>query len=288
MIMLLNPGKSKAKKARKRAKYSKSRGGWRCRITKKCYRSKRKGKGGSKKSKSIFAGPLSITGGITSSSPAAAAESYTKQSYPSMGYMGIAANPRRRRGRNGRRRSRNYSTWLPSYRNPSAIVSSATRGFQPSVLLRTVPVVGGFLSARLVSELLARQSFVPNFLRSGMGNIVLDLLSTGLVFAGSRIVVRGAAVPMLLGGSIYAATKAIYKYVLPALRFTPLRGLADYLTVGGAAGARPLMGYEEYTGVAGYEDNNAVGFIGDDDLEGYDDDSMDAFGEGATGDELDA
>jgi hypothetical protein len=269
MIMLLNPGKSKKSKKR-RVKYVKRRGGWRCRSVKKCYRSKRSARAG--KSKSIFKGPLTITAGYTGASAPAAAEAYAKQSYPSM-----ASNPRGRRGRRGRhRRSRNYSTWLPSYRNPG-FAATATRGFEPNVLLKTVPVVGGFLSTRLVSELLARQAFVPNVLRTGIGNIVLDMLSTGLVFTGSCVVVRGAAVPMLLGGSIYTATKAIYKYVLPALRFTPLKGLADYLTVGNAAAARPLMGYEDYAGVAG-----------DDDLDGYDDDSMDAFGENVTGDELDA
>jgi len=253
MIMLLNPA---GKKKSKRRKSFKRRGGWRCRFTKKCSRIKRRKSRKSRVRSTALGGALSFQAMPAVGLPSSSAGVEKKV----LGYMGvpIAANGKRRR------KARNYSSWLPAYRN-SGIVAASTQAFSPSLILKTVPVVGGFLSARLVSGLLARQRFVPNFLKAGMGNIVLDLFSTGLVFAGSRFVIPRAAVPMLLGGGIYSATKAVYKYILPMLRFTPLKGLADYLTVGNAAGAVPLNGYEEYTGVADYDDNNAVNSYDDDD-----------------------
>jgi hypothetical protein len=102
--------------------------------------------------------------------------------------------------------------------------------------------------------------FVPlEMLKTTPGNYVTGLLGAGLLGMVARMVTPKLAGPVFFGGVLDVVMRATNQYVLPMLRLTPLKGLADYLTVGNAAAARPLMGYEDYTGVADYENNNAVG-----------------------------
>jgi hypothetical protein len=155
-------------------------------------------------------------------------------------------------------------------------LGSVTSGFNLGLLKTGGLVVAGSIGNNWLTKQLIR--LVPlGMLKTTPGNYVTGLLGAGLLGMVARMITPKLAGPVFFGGVLDVVMRATNQYILPMLRLTPLKGLADYLTVGGAAGARPLMGmedylsvgnaagarplmgYEEYTGVAGYEDNNAVG-----------------------------
>lgn len=189
----------------------------------------------------------------------------TTSRYKSSGLFGN--NPRRRR-RNGRRsRARNYSHWIPAYKNPglSTLKSAVTSGFDLNKIKATLPVVGSFIGTRLASGALAK--LIPiDFLKSGVGSYVTDLVTIGVLTAGSGMTRYTSKYKssVKLGGSLYLVTKIFYKHLLPLLKYTPLQGLADYLTVANAAGARPLNGLGHMTAdeLAGLS-NMGVGSVED-------------------------
>ena len=170
---------------------------------------------------------------------------------------------------NGRRRRRRNTSWVPAYAR-NGIVADSTSAFSVSKLSGAAPIVGGFLGARLVSDFISRQGFLPSFLRSGPGNILVDLVGAGLVTGLAKVGAPSYTRAAKVGGSVFVMTKIIWKYVMPMVAFTPLKGLADYLTVGGAAGARPLMGLsdDELDGLAGdYDGLDAMQDVAGEELE---------------------
>lgn len=266
MIMLLNPGKKKAKRRKSR------KAKW-CRVG---VVRKRASAARSKYMRAL-AGIRASCGRVRlrrkrrAKTAAAYTSAQARKSEAAYASKGMFSNPRKRRrkARKGRRRARNGVTWVPAFaRNPGAITGQLTKGFDLSTIKKTVPVIGGFFSAKLVSDLIAAQGFVPAFLKSGVGRTGLDLLSVGLVYSGAKAVgskvgiVGRNANNLLNGGGVYVMTKVIYNHVLPLLRYTPLKGLADYLTVSGAASAQPLGAFGELgccdNGIADYNDYSGL------------------------------
>jgi hypothetical protein len=228
MIMLLNPGKK-----RKRRRSFRRRGGWSCRMVKSCHRRK--------KSSRAFFGRARRLAAKTSAIPF------------SGGSIPVAANRRRRRrARNAsfnyRRHRRNYSHWIPAYRNPgSGVLGATTTAFNANLIKSALPVIGGVISARFVTEKLAGVSALPSFLKSGIGSYALALVGAGLSYVGTRAVMPKYARAVLFGGSIYVMTQVMNRYVFPKLGFSPmLTGMGSYLTVSDAQHARPLDGLEDY------------------------------------------
>jgi hypothetical protein len=161
----------------------------------------------------------------------------------------VAANRRRRR------RHRN-TTWVPQYAmNPSWVpqyamnpgklsFSSLKRGFSPSLWTRYVlPASAGFAGNYALLRYVGGFSFVPSFLSSGVGNLVLGLVTAGLLGGAASFV--GFGTPVFLGSVLGIGVRALDTYVWPKLAgvIPGLSGLADYLTVGDAAAARPLGCY---------------------------------------------
>jgi hypothetical protein len=236
MIMLLNPGKK-----RKRRKSFRRRGGWSCRMVKHCRRRK--------KSTRAYFGRAARLSAKTSAIPFAG------------GSIPVAANRggRRRRRRNSsfnyRRKHRNYSHWIPAYRNPQGIIGASTRAFDLNLVKSAIPVIGGVIGARFVTEKLAGIGAVPSFLKSGIGGYVLSLVGAGLAYTGAKLALPKYANSVLFGGSIYVMSQVLSRYVFPMFGYTPmLTGMDSYLTVSDAARARPLNG-----------------FLGDDEMDGLGD-----------------
>lgn len=247
MIMLLNPSKRKSK--------SFKRGGWRCRITKKCYRAKPRKRRGSRRRRS----PLES--GFAGHRKSYVAPSSSSSSDP-WGYIPQAANGRRRRrrGRNAsfnyrRKRSRN-TYWVPAFaRNPSGVIGASTKAFDTHLIKSALPVIGGIITTRIITEKLAGLGFVPSMLKSGVGGYVLSLFGAGVSYVGAKAVAPKYARSVLMGGAIYTMTQVLSRYVFPMLGFSPmLTGMGSYLTVSDARNARPLSGLESYLTVADAKD----------------------------------
>lgn len=161
------------------------------------------------------------------------------------------------------RRRRNGSSWIPAYANPSAIMSAARSGFDVNKIKAALPVVGGFFGYRYVHSFLANLGFVPSFLKTGIGDTVLRLLSAGAMSAAVGLVARQYAGPVLLGSVIDVVRRVADQYLMPILSYTPLAGLADlsdlgddeldgmeYFSVENFDDAQPLSGMGDYLTVA--------------------------------------
>jgi len=201
--------------------------------------------------------------------------------------MVFAMNPRRKRRRSksrrlarNSRRTRRFS-YRKTRRNSgfSGTLGSVTSGFNIGLLKTGGLVVAGSIGNNWLTKQLIR--LIPiSILQTTPGNYITGLLGAGILGLIARTATPSLAAPVFFGGVLDVVMRATNQYVLPMLRLTPLKGLADYLTVGNAASARPLMGmedyltvgnaadarplmgYEEYTGVDGYDDNNVIG-VGD-------------------------
>jgi len=165
----------------------------------------------------------------------------------------IVHNPRRRRKNGGarfsytsRRKSKNYSSWIPAYSNPywvpqfamnPGIIASATRGYSPKVLLSALPVVGGAIGNAMFAGMLS--SRLPSFLQSGLPNLAVGAASAGLLGALVGVVSRRLAAPVFFGGMVEVMTRVIRQYLLPTVGKLK-SGIGDYLTRANAADARPL------------------------------------------------
>jgi hypothetical protein len=130
--------------------------------------------------------------------------------------------------------------------NPGqGIVGSLTSGFKPSVLMSTVPVIGGALGNKMLSGFLS--GFMPSMLQSGIGNYALGIASAGLLGAGVGMVSPRYASSVFFGGIVEVMMR-MFKSYIPGLSgmlgsLTGIRGLGyigDYLTRQDAATARPL------------------------------------------------
>lgn len=147
--------------------------------------------------------------------------------------------------------------------NPGRLVSNATAAFKPAVLGSTLPVIGGFLGAKIVGNLLA--SYIPvSMLKTEPGSYVPSLIGGGIAASLVGMINRKYVGPMILGSAIFVMTKAMYKYILPRLGFTPLlQGMDDYLTVGDASRATPLGYLGDYLTVGDASRATPLGYVGD-------------------------
>lgn len=146
--------------------------------------------------------------------------------------------------RRRRRRSRNYSTWLPAYSsNPYWVPSYAMNpngrpavlsGFKPSVLMGALPYAAGAIGNPILSGFIS--GFMPDMLRRGWLNSLVQLASAGLLGAGAGMVRPAWASPVFMGG-VFQVVYGAFTQLLGGMR-----GFSDYLSVGDAAGARPLFG----------------------------------------------
>lgn len=86
--------------------------------------------------------------------------------------------------------------------------------------------------------------FIPSFLKTSPGNYILGLINAGLAFMAAKRFAPSQAQAMLFGFALDPITRAVNRYVIPALKLTPLKGLAEYLTPAGAAFgvSHPLFG----------------------------------------------
>jgi len=183
----------------------------------------------------------------------------------------IAKNPRRRRRRlrSARRRARNYSHWIPSYRNPgytgrytmnpSNVLKSVTRGFNYRVVASALPVVGGALGNAVVSG--AVSGYLPSFLASGPGNLAVGLGTAGLLGAGAGMVSPKVGGAVFMGGVIEVLTRGIKRYILPAVGLSGMMGMGCAgMGCVGDYGSDLMLGsqipdYAQATGL----DNNGLG-----------------------------
>ena len=200
---------------------------------------------------------------------------------------------RRRKARNSgvsynyrRKRSRN-SSWVPAYaHNPSRAISGVTAAFDVKTLSSTLPVIGGFIGNKYVSNFLSSLSFVPSMLKSGIGRSALDVLSAGILGAGVGMVSKAHGGEFLLGGLIQAMTGVAQAYVMPVLgvkamgeyltvgNTQDLVNLGSYFTVEASKHLKQLNGADEPFGMNGSDEPFGMNddLDGADDLEGMNDD----------------
>jgi hypothetical protein len=170
--------------------------------------------------------------------------------------MVFALNPRRKRrgkGRKSRRRSYNrrrtrrtrrvrfnYRRSRRRARNGvSAALGGVTSGFNLNLLKNGALVVAGAVGNNFLTKQLV--NIVPvSFLKTAPGNYVTGLLASGILGMVAKLVTPSYAPVFFFGGVLDVVMRATNQYLLPVLRLSPLKGLADYLTVSGAASARPL------------------------------------------------
>jgi len=168
------------------------------------------------------------------------------------GYIGpYEKNRRRYRNPRFKYRARNYSTWIPAYKNPSWVPSYAMNpnttftgklaaGFRPGVLISAVPVVGGAIGNAMLASYVTR--FLPGMLQTGFPNLLVGLATAGLLGAGIGMLAPRMGGPIFFGGVIEVVTRGVRSYILPTIEKVK-SGISDYLTVGDAAAARPLGCY---------------------------------------------
>lgn len=157
-------------------------------------------------------------------------------------------NPRRgvSRGRGRSRRRNPY--WVPRYAmNPVGALRSVVSGFSPRTLMEALPLAAGGLGNNLLTGFAARTLPIPEFLKSSPGNVLLSIVGAGLLGGGVGMVDKSVGAKVLLGGLVDALKKGADWFLV---RMNIISGLgcgpacmADYLSVGDAAGARPLGNY---------------------------------------------
>ncbi len=175
-----------------------------------------------------------------------------------------ALNPRRRKRRTSyryksrRRRSKrkNYSHWIPAYRNPNGVLGVVTAGLSPKLLAALMPAAAGAIVNPMVSGWAATRDWMPSGLRTGAGKTVLNLMSAGVSGTLAGFVNRRWGVPVFIGGVFAALVEATNRYIVPAVTgiITPeqvaeveaqgdMKGLDDYLSVDDARRAQALGSY---------------------------------------------
>jgi hypothetical protein len=136
----------------------------------------------------------------------------------------------------------------------SSVTSGVGAAFDTKLLTNAGVVVGASYLNNFLTQKVVEMRFIPDMLKTSPGNYVIGLVNAGLAFMLSRRFAPAHASSILFGFALDPITRAVNKYVVPALRLTPLKGLADYLTPANAAGARPLFGLgdDEMDGLGDY------------------------------------
>jgi hypothetical protein len=120
----------------------------------------------------------------------------------------------------------------------SGALGTVTAGFQPRVIKKALPVVGGALGNAVVAGFVS--DYLPGMFQDGIGNLAVGLGTAGLLGAASGYVLsREKAQGVFLGGVIEVVGRGVREYILPAVG---LAGMGDFLTRANAADARNLHG----------------------------------------------
>lgn len=146
-------------------------------------------------------------------------------------------------------------------KNPGKMVSSALgsikAGFSIGTLKEAGLMTAGAVGVPLVKAQIQKLSFVPSFLKSGIGGSILGLATAGLVGAGVGMASKNLGAKVFLGGVTGELISVIGKQVLPMVGMGSFfdgddyltqdeSSLSDYLSVSDAAGARSLGGLRDY------------------------------------------
>lgn len=211
-------------------------------------------------------------------------------------YAHTGDNPRRRKRSKKYSYRKNYSTWIPAFGSNGGAVANLTGGvksaFKPSIFVEAAPVLGGFLASKYIAGIVGKQSFVPSFLKSGIGSYALDGISAGLAYMLTNAIAPKYAKNVLLGGAVQVAGKVLNAYVIPdsvkSMLADDMDGMEDYLSVASAQ-APNLRPLGEYLTV-GAAQQNALRPLGDYLTVGAAQQSalrqLNGFGLGAEGEEL--
>jgi len=184
----------------------------------------------------------------------------------------------RRRARNaafsyGTAYTRNPSTWIPAFKNPywvpryamnpgGGMVGKLTAGYQPKLLMASLPYVGGALGNAILATWLKKLTIMPSMFKTGIGNTVLNLASAGLLGAGVGMLSPKYAGPVFMGGVVDAVISVFNQY-LPMKGCCGGYGMDDYLTPGNAAAALPLGHMSEYLTTQDAASAQALGDLDD-------------------------
>jgi hypothetical protein len=117
-------------------------------------------------------------------------------------------------------------------------------GFNPHTLTKGAVVLGGFVGNSLIVKQLNGLSFVPAFLKDGVGSYAVGLATAGLAGALAGLAAPGYGGTVAFGGVMQQIVRAYNQYLAPMSSFLPKLGaFGDYLTRENAANARPLGDY---------------------------------------------
>jgi len=141
--------------------------------------------------------------------------------------------------------------------NPGRLLGSVTKGFQPRVVMGTLPVVGGALGNAMLSGVVS--GYLPDMLSSGPGNLVVGLGTAGVLGAGVGMLAPKMAAPVFLGGVIEVVTRGVKQYLMPAVGMSGcmggccgLAGCGDYgidMMTGGRYGEGPVPDFAQASGL---------------------------------------
>lgn len=145
--------------------------------------------------------------------------------------------------RNGRRR----------HRNPSAIASplaAVKQAFNVDTLKKAGVMAVGAVGMPLLKAQITNLSFMPGFLKTGIGSNILGLALSGLVGAGVGRMNKDLGRQVFFGGVLGEAISLAGSTIVPMIS-SKMSGFGDYLSVNDAAGARSLGDYLTVSDAAG-------------------------------------
>lgn len=184
-------------------------------------------------------------------------------------------NPRKRRRRRKRRRNFRYfnrkrrrrrnPSWVPRYAN--AGLRDVTKAMAPGAIMGAVPIMLGAAANAWVSGRATALDITPDFLKTGVPNLLLSLATAGSLGivggmvspdVGRKVVVGGVvqtvkrAYDMFIGGGPVDGLEGLHCVGDNCGCIGCGEGMADYLTTQQAATAQPL-GLSVIDGVASME-----------------------------------
>jgi hypothetical protein len=137
-------------------------------------------------------------------------------------------------------------------------------GFKPAMLTKGAVVLGGFVGNSLLVSQLNKLSFVPAFLKDGVGSYAVGLGTAGLTGALVGMAMPGYGATVAFGGVMQQLVKAYNQYLAPMSSMLPKLGaFGDYLTRENAANARPLGNYGDYLTRENAASARPLGSLGD-------------------------
>jgi len=156
---------------------------------------------------------------------------------------GYASNPRRQRRRTRRKsRSRNPRRRRRSYRYNPKITKALTSGFDLSKIGDAGILVGGVAANAFLTNQLAGMTFMPQFLRAGVGRYVVGLVGAGAIGGAARYVpgVKKYSDLLFTGALAQVVSTAVDQFFPRVAQMTGLDNVGDYATETTIAQARSI------------------------------------------------